>query len=371
MKVGTPKEIKKDEYRVGMTPAGVELLREAGHTVYVEKNAGQGTGIPDSDYKKAGAEILPTAKDVFEKSEMIIKVKEPLAPEFKLLREGHVLYTYLHLAGDIELTKKLLEIKIVGIAYETMEEEDGTLPLLVPMSEVAGRLAIHEGAKYIERPFGGAGILLGGVPGVLPAKVVILGGGVVGRNAAQVAAGIGADVIIVTRNAKTLRDHDLNIHGRVKTLKSNPWNIREVIKDADIVIGAILVTGATAPWLITNDMLKLMKKGSVLVDVSIDQGGCFETSKPTYHTDPVYEVDGIIHYCVANMPGCVPRTSTYALTNQTMTYAVKLANHGWKEACSQDRVLKTGLNVCNGKLTCKAVADSFNLPYIPPEEILR
>ncbi len=371
MKVGIPKEIKKDEYRVGMPPAGVELLIQAGHTVTVEKNAGQGTGIPDSDYEMVGAEILPTAEDVFEKSEMIIKIKEPLEPEFSLLREDQLLFTYLHLAGDIKLTKKLLDLKIVGIAYETMEEEDGTLPLLVPMSEVAGRLAIQEGAKYLERPFGGAGILLGGVPGVLPAKVVILGGGVVGRNAAQVGAGLGADVTIVTRNSKTLRDHDLILHGRVKTLKSNPWNIREAIKDADIVVGAVLVTGATAPWMITRDMLKLMKKGSVLVDVSIDQGGCFETSKPTYHSDPIYEVDGIVHYCVANMPGCVPRTSTYALTNQTMTYAVKLASEGWRQACSQNRVLITGLNVCKGKLTCKAVADSFNLPYTPPVEMLK
>ena len=371
MKVGIPKEIKEKEYRVGMTPAGVDLLKEAGHTVFVEKSAGLGTGISDSDYKSAGAEILPTAKDVFDKSEMIVKVKEPLEPEFGLFREGHLLFTYLHLAGDINLTKTLMDCKIVGIAYETMEEEDGTLPLLVPMSEVAGRLATQEGAKYLERPFGGSGILLGGVPGVLPAKVVVLGGGVVGRNAAQMAAGMGADVTIVTRNPKTLRDHDLVLHGRVKTLTSNPWNVREVIKDADVVIGAVLIMGATAPWIITKDMLKLMKKGSVLVDVSIDQGGCFETSKTTYHSDPIYEVDGIIHYCVANMPGCVPRTSTYALTNQTMGHAVKLATDGWKKACTESPLLKTGLNVCYGKLTCKPVADSFNMDYTPPEEVLK
>ncbi len=370
MKVGIPKEIKNNEYRVGMTPAGVEALVAAGHEVFVQKSAGEGTRIPDEDYVRAGAEILPAAKDVFDAADMIVKVKEPLEPEFPLFHRGQILFTYLHLAGDRELTDRVLGLGIVGIAYETMEREDGTLPLLVPMSEVAGRLATVEGAKYLQRTFGGRGIFLGGVPGVLPAKVLVLGGGVVGRHAAMMALGLGADVTLMTRNVNRLRDLDVTLHGRFKTLKMSPWNLREALKDADLVVGAVLVTGARTPWLIRREDLKLMKKGAVIVDVSIDQGGCCETSRPTTHAEPVYEVDGVIHYCVANMPGCVPLTSTYALTNETAPYALEIAEKGWKQACRDNYTIRTGLNVVGDKLTCKAVAEAFEMPYTPPEELL-
>jgi len=369
--IGIPKEIKNHEYRVGMPPSGVEVLVAAGHTVYVETKAGEGTGIPDKDFEVAGAKILPKAKDVFDKSEMIIKIKEPLDPEFSLLRKEQILFTYLHLAGDEKLTHRLLETNCIGIAYETMEDEKGELPLLVPMSEVAGRLAIVEGAKYMQKTFGGRGIFLGGVPGVKPAKVLILGAGVVGKHAAQMAVGLGAEVTIMTRNVDRLRELDLAYQGRLKTIKLTPWNIRDAVKDADLVICGILMTGAKAPWVITRDMLKTMKKGAVIVDVSIDQGGCCETSKPTSHSEPIYEVDGVIHYCVANMPGCVPRTSTFALTNETLPYALELANKGWKKACKESKMLRTGLNVCMGKLTCKPVADVFKIPYTPAEQLLK
>ena len=370
MIVGVPKEIKNNEYRVGMTPAGVEMLVKAGHTVFVQKSAGEGTGLADSEYEEAGAKILKTAADVFEKSEMIVKIKEPLEPEFPMLRKGQILFTYLHLAGDRELARKTLETGCVGIAYETMERRDGSLPLLVPMSEVAGRLATLEGAKYMQRTYGGRGIFLGGVPGTDLAQVLVLGAGIVGRHSMQMAVGLGAEVTIMTRNVNRLREIDAIYRGRVKTLKMTPWHIKEAVKNADLIIGSVLVTGAKAPWLITKDMLKTMRKGTVIVDVSIDQGGCVETSKPTTHSEPIFEVDGVIHYCVANMPGCVPRTSTFALTNETMPYGLEIAGKGWRKACQDNFTIRTGLNTCEGKLTYKPVADVFDMPYTPPEEVL-
>jgi alanine dehydrogenase len=371
MIIGIPREIKNHEYRVGMTPAGVELLVRAGHEVLIEKGAGVGSGFEDAQYTALGARLLDTPAEVFGRAEMIIKVKEPLDPEFPLLREGQVLFTYLHLAGSETLTKRLLPTKCVGIAYETMVDRNGRLPLLVPMSEVAGRLAIQEGAKYLERSFGGRGLLLGGVPGTEPAHIVIIGAGVVGRNAAQVAIGMGAQTTVMDTNLDVLRQLDLHFGGRLRTLKATPWNIRETITNADVVVGAVLHAGAKAPWVVTRDMLSTMKKGAVLVDVSIDQGGCFETSRPTTHSDPIFEVDGVVHYCVANMPGSVPRTSTVALTNATMNYAVDIATKGWVRACREDDTVKSGLNVCRGKLTCRPVAETFNLPLTPYEEVLK
>ena len=369
MIIGIPKEIKNHEYRVGIIPAGVELLVDTGHKVYVQTRAGEGPGIGDDEYKAAGAEILPTAEDVFNKAEMIIKIKEPVGPEFSMMRKGQIWFTYFHLAGDVELTKKTLETGVVGIAYETMEAENGSLPLLVPMSEVAGRLAIVEGAKYLQSTFGGRGIFLGGVPGTEPAKVVVLGAGIVGKHAAQMAVGLGAEVTIMTRTVNRLRALDEIYRGRIKTLKMTPFNIRESLKTAHLVVGSVLVTGDKAPWVISREMLKIMQKGTVIVDVSIDQGGCCETSKPTTHAEPIYQVDGIIHYCVANMPGCVPRTSTFALTNETIPFAVEIANKGWQQACKDNRTIYTGLNTVEGKLTYKPVADVFNIPYTPPEEV--
>ena len=370
MLIGIPKEIKNNEYRVGMTPAGVEVLIGEGHDVIVQETAGEGTGIPDSDYVKAGAKILGSAKEIFKKSDMIVKVKEPLEPEFPLLRRGQILFTYLHLAGDRKLTSKTLETGCIGIAYETMEREDHSLPLLAPMSEVAGRLAVIEGAKYLEHTYGGRGMLLGGVPGTEPARVLVLGAGVVGRQSMQMAVGLGADVTIMDININKLREIDAIYKGRVKTLKSTPWSNRQAVMQADLVVGSVLIPGAKTPWLIKKDMLKTMRKGSVIVDVAIDQGGCVETSKPTTHSNPVFEKEGIVHYCVANMPGCVPRTSTFALTNETLSYAVQIANKGWKQACKDSRIILTGLNACDGKLTYKPVADVFDMPYTPPEEVL-
>lgn len=370
MKVGVPKEIKDNEYRVGMTPSGVEQMVAEGHEVYIQKGAGEGSHIPDEDYTKAGAKILPDAKSVFETADMIVKIKEPLEPEFPLFKEGQILFTYLHLACSEELTKNVLATKVIGIAYETMEMDDGSLPLLVPMSEVAGRLATVEGAKFLQRTYGGRGMFLGGVPGVEPAKVVVLGAGVVARHAAMMAVGLGADVTMLTRNVNRLRDMEEKLHGRFKTLKLTPWNIRKMLPEADLVIGAVLITGGKAPWLVRREDLKMMKKGTVMVDVSIDQGGCFETSRPTSHSDPVYEVEGIIHYCVANMPGCVPLTSTYALTNETIKYAIEIANKGWRQAATESRIVRTGVNTVGDELTYKPVADAFGLPYTPIEEIL-
>jgi len=371
MIVGVPKEIKDNEYRVGILPGGVEALRGAGHKILIQKDAGMGVGISDEEYIEAGAETRETPQEIFDEAEMVIKIKEPLDPELGMLREGQVLFTYLHLAGDEALTRRVLEGKIIGIAYETIETDDGKLPLLTPMSEVAGRLAIQEGAKYLEKTYGGRGILLGGVAGVPPAKVVILGAGAVGINAAQMAVGMGAEVTVLEINSEKLRNVDLVFHGRVKTLKSNLWNIREAIRDADLVVTGVLITGAKAPCIITRDMLRPMKKGSVIVDVSIDQGGCCETSKVTFHSDPIYEVDGVIHYCVANMPGCVPLTSTFALTNETIPYGLEIADKGYKKALLGNRPLLRGLNVFKGKLTYKPVADVFDITYTPPEKALK
>ncbi|MDD5306830.1 MAG: alanine dehydrogenase [Deltaproteobacteria bacterium] len=370
MIVGILKEIKNHEYRVGMTPAGVEMLVSAGHSVLVETKAGEGPGIGDAEYKTVGAKIIDKASEIFAKSDMIIKVKEPLEPEFPMMRKGQLMFTYFHLAGDEKLTRRVLDTGVVGIAYETIEDSQGRLPLLVPMSEVAGRLSIIEGAKFLERPQGGRGILLGGVPGTEPANVLIIGAGVVGSNAAAMAVGMGANTTIMDKDINRLRELDRIYQGRLRTLKSNPWNVRKAVKHADLVVGSVLVAGAKAPWVVTRGMLSTMRKGSVMVDVAIDQGGCFETSHPTTHAEPVFEVDGIVHYCVANMPGCVPRTSTFALTNETIPYAVELANKGWKKACKENHGLLTGLNVCNGKLTCKPVADVFKMPYTPPSEVL-
>ncbi len=370
MIVGVPKEIKNNEYRVGQLPTGVKALVQAGHKVIVQKNAGAGVGMSDEEYVKAGAEIRETAKEIFDEAEMIIKIKEPVDPEFEMAKKGQLWFTYFHLAGDRALTEKTLKTGMVGIAYETIETDDHRLPLLIPMSEVAGRLSIQEGAKYLEKTYGGRGILLGGVSGVPPAKVVVLGAGIVGLNAMQMAVGMGADVTMVTRSTDKLRTIDLAYHGRVKTLKFNAWNVAEAIKDADMVVTGVLMAGDKAPWVISRAALKTMKKGSIIVDVSIDQGGCCETSKPTTHSDPVYEVEGILHYCVANMPGCVPLTSTYAITNETVPYAIKLANLGYKKACLEDRTLLRGLNALKGKLTYKPVADVFDMPYIPPEQAL-
>lgn len=370
MIVGVPKEIKEQEYRVGMTPAGVERLKSEGHDVLVEKGAGLGSAFEDEEYVQAGAELVDSADMVFQRAEMVVKVKEPLDPEFPRLRENQILFTYLHLASDENMTKSLLGTRCIGFAYETIETDDGSLPLLNPMSEVAGRLAIQCGAHFLERPHGGRGVMLGGVPGVMPGKVVILGAGIVGLNAAQMAMGLGADVTILTRNTDRLRRIDETYFGRIKSLKMTPQNVQEAVKDGDLIVGAVLITGDKAPKLITRNMLKTMKKGSVIVDVSIDQGGIAETSRPTYHSDPVYEIEGVIHYCVANMPGCVPRTSTLALTNETLPFAVELANKGWRKAMRDNMALARGLNVYLGKVTYKPVADLFKLPYLSIEEVV-
>ena len=365
MKIGVPKEIKNNENRVGMTPAGVKELVGRGHELYVQHTAGEGSGFSDEEYEKAGAKILPTIEDVYAIGEMIVKVKEPIEPEYKLVRKGQVLFTYFHFASDLALTEAMIKSGAVCIAYETVRDREGRLPLLIPMSEVAGRMSIQEGARFLEKPQGGRGILLGGVPGVKPAKVLVLGAGVVGRNAALMAAGLGADVTICDISLPTLRHCSEVMPKNVKTLYSSRHNIENELPTTDVVIGSVLIPGAKAPHLITKDMLPLMRKGSVLVDVAIDQGGSFETSKATTHSEPVYTVDGVVHYAVANIPGAVPFTSTLALTNATMPYAVKLANLGWIEACKQDPGLADGVNVVDGKVTFKAVAEAFNLEYTP------
>jgi alanine dehydrogenase len=370
MIVGIPREIKNHEYRVGMTPSGVELLVAAGHKVIVETEAGRGSGISDEEYTAVGALIQTSASAVFEQAEMVVKVKEPLTPELDMLKPGQILFTYLHLAGSENLTRRILDTGCIGIAYETMADTNGRLPLLVPMSEIAGRLSVQEGAKYLERAFGGRGRLLAGVPGVEPAEVLIIGAGIVGSNAARIAVGMGAEVTITDIDVSKLRTIDEFYSGRLHTLKSTPLNLRLAIQHADLIIGSVLVTGAKAPRVITRDMLKLMRQGTVLVDVAIDQGGCFETSRPTTHAEPIFELDGIIHYCVANMPGCVPRTSTFALTNATMGWAIEIANKGWKRACMDSNMIRTGLNVCEGKLVCRPVADAFGLPHTPIEAVL-
>ncbi len=365
MKIGIPKEIKNNENRVGATPAGVKELVGHGHTVYVQATAGEGSGFADEEYRKAGAEILPTIEDVYATADMIIKVKEPIEPEYKLIRKNQVLFTYFHFASERALLDAMLESGAVCIAYETVTDRDHRLPLLIPMSEVAGRMSIQEGARFLEKPQGGRGVLLGGVPGVAPAKVLVLGAGVVGRNAALMAAGLGADVTITDVNLNTLRHCAEVMPRNVKTLYSSRHNIEEALPTTDLVIGSVLVPGAKAPHLVTRDMVSLMRPGSVMVDVAIDQGGCFETSHPTTHSEPTFEVDGVIQYAVANIPGAVPYTSTLALTNATLPYALRIADMGWREACIKDPGLAEGVNVVDGKITYKAVAEAFDLPYTP------
>lgn len=365
MIIGIPKEIKNNENRVGATPAGVKELVAHGHEVYVQHTAGEGSGFPDSDYTAAGATILPTIEDVYAKAEMIIKVKEPIAPEYPLVRPGQVLFTYFHFACDLELTEAMLRSGATCIAYETVRSPQGTLPLLIPMSEVAGRMSVQEGARFLEKPQGGRGVLLGGVPGVKPARVLVLGAGVVGRNAALMAAGLGADVTITDISLPTLRHCADTMPANVKTLFSSAHNIEQELPHTDLVIGSVLVPGAKAPHLVTRSMIKLMKPGSVMVDVAIDQGGCFETSHPTTHSEPIFTVDGVTQYCVANIPGAVPFTSTLALTNATLPYALRIADLGWREACKADAGLADGVNVTEGKITFRAVAEAFGLPYTP------
>lgn len=371
MIVGVPKEIKPQENRVAITPAGVDALVRAGHKVLIEKGAGEGSGIYDEDYKQAGAEIMPSAESVWENSEMIVKVKEPLPSEYKYFKEGQVIFTYLHLAPEPELTKALMESKVVAIAYETVQKDDGSLPLLTPMSEVAGRLAIQEGAAFLEKFRGGKGVLLSGVPGVPPASIVIVGAGTVGTSALKRAVGMGARVTILDINVNKLRYLDDIYQGRIETLYSNRFNLLNAISKADLVIGAVLIPGAKAPKLVTEEMVRAMEPGSVIVDVAIDQGGCVETiDHPTTHAEPVFVKYGVIHYAVSNMPGAVPRTSTFALTNATLPYALELANKGWKKAIIENKALARGVNVLNGKITYKAVAEAHNLPYHPLEEVL-
>lgn len=362
MIIGVPKEIKNNENRVGMTPAGVKELISHGHTVFVQHTAGEGSGFADEEYEAAGATVLATIEDVYARAEMIVKVKEPIEPEYKLVRPGQLLFTYFHFACDRALTDAMMASGATCIAYETVRDRCGTLPLLIPMSEVAGRMSVQEGARFLEKPQGGKGILLGGVPGVKPAKVLILGGGVVGRNAALMAAGLGADVTITDISLPTLRHLSEVMPRNVKTLFSSRHNIEQELPTVDLVIGSVLIPGAKAPRLITADMLKLMRPGTVMVDVAIDQGGCFATSHPTTHSDPVYNVDGIVHYAVANIPGAVPFTSTLALTNATLPYTLRLADMGWREACKADPGLADGVNIVDGKITFKGVAEAWNLP---------
>jgi alanine dehydrogenase len=361
MLIGVPKEIKPDEYRVALTPAGAEMLTQAGHELVIEQGAGLGSGFTDDFYEEAGATILATADEVWAKAEMIMKVKEPISPEWPRMRSGQVIFTYFHFAADEDLTNAVIASGAIAIAYETVELPSRELPLLTPMSEVAGRMAVQEGAKYLEKPQGGLGVLLGGVPGVRPGKVVILGGGVVGTHAAKMAAGLGARVSIMDINLERLRYLDDVMPANVETLFSTRYAIRKQVEDADLIIGAVLIPGAKAPNLITREDLGLMREGTVICDVAIDQGGCVETMKPTTHHDPVYTVDGVIHYAVANMPGGVPRTSTLALTNATLPYAVALAGKGWQKACSDDAALKLGVNVVDGKVTYQGVADAFDM----------
>jgi alanine dehydrogenase len=370
MIVGLPKEIKDNEYRVGLTPAGVRALTDAGHRVVVERSAGDGSGFEDSLYERAGATMLETADQVWEQGEMIVKVKEPIAPEYPRMREGQLLFTYLHLAPDHELTKQLLERKVTGIAYETIKDRKGTLPLLTPMSEVAGRMAIQVGAHYLEKMSGGRGILLGGVPGVPAARVVIIGGGVVGTNAAKIAVGMGAHVTIIDNNLDRLRELDDIFLSKISTLASSAYMIHDAISEADLIVGAVLVPGAAAPRLVTKGMLKDVPNGAVIVDVAVDQGGCIETTHPTTHSNPTYYVEGVLHYCVANMPGAVPRTSTFALTNATLPYALKLANKGFIEAINSDPGLKEGVNTYAGRLTYEAVATAQEREYTSLDEML-
>ncbi|GAA0181840.1 alanine dehydrogenase [Clostridium sediminicola] len=365
MIVGIPKEIKNNENRVAITPAGVEGFVSAGHKVLIQQSAGIGSGILDQEFVQAGAEIVPTAKEVFDRSDMIMKVKEPLKEEYEYFKEGQILFTYLHLAPAYELTKALLDKKVVGIAYETIELEDRSLPLLIPMSEVAGRMSVQVGAHFLEKHEGGRGILLGGVPGVSPAEVVIIGGGIVGTNAAKMAIGMGAKVTVLDKSAKRLAYLDDLFSGRVSTIMSNSYNIAELVQKADLLIGAVLVTGAKAPRLVTEEMVNTMKEGAVIVDVAIDQGGSIETiDRITTHDNPTYVNHGVLHYAVANMPGAVARTSTFALTNVTLPYALDIANKGYEKALREDEALAKGLNVIDGKVAYEAVAKAHNLEFI-------
>jgi len=370
MIVGILKEIKAEENRVCMTPSGVEVMLQNGNTLLVEKDAGKGSGFEDAAYAEAGAEIVDTPKEIFDRSDMVMHVKEPLPAEYDLIREGQIVFTYLHLAAAEELTNVLMKSNSINIAYETIQKADGSLPLLTPMSEVAGRMAIQQGAKYLEMAQGGHGVLLGGVPGVDPGNVVIIGGGIVGINAAKMACGLGAKVYVLDMNLDRLRYLSDVMPSNCFLLMSSPATIRDLIPSADVVVGAVLIPGAKAPRLVTRAMLKTMKPGSILVDVAIDQGGCFETSKPTTHGDPIYMVDGVVHYCVANMPGAVPKTSTMALTNATLPYAVEIANKGWKKAMRENPEIKLGANVVKGKVTYKGVADALGLEYEPIDSIL-
>jgi alanine dehydrogenase len=365
MIIGVPTEVKDHETRVGLVPSAVIALREAGHRVLVQAGAGLGSSIPDKDYAEAGAELLAEAAEVWGKADLVIKVKEPQPSEYGHLRPNLILFTYLHLAPLPELTDRLLASKVAAIAYETIREKDGSLPLLTPMSEVAGRLAVQIGAVYLEAPHGGRGVLLGGVPGVAPGNVVILGGGVVGTNAAKMALGLGANVSIIDRSLPRLRELDDIFGGRATTLASNVWTVREALRQADLVVGSVLVPGASAPKVVRREMVSKMKPGAVMVDVAIDQGGCFETSHPTTHTDPIYFVDGVLHYCVTNMPAAVPHTSTFALTNATAPYLLEIANKGFEKAIQSNAAIREGVNTYQGKVTFKGVAESLGRPYTP------
>lgn len=371
MIIGTPKEIKEDEYRVALVPAGVEQLREAGHRVMIERSAGMGTGVSDGEYRRAGAEVVETAEDIYRSADLIVKVKEPLPQEYPFIRPRQIIFTYFHFAASEELTRAMIKTGAICVAYETIRLSDGSLPLLTPMSDIAGRMAVQEGAKYLERQMEGRGILLAGVPGVPPAHVTILGGGVAGSNAAKVAAGMGANVTILDINLDRLRYLDDIMPKNVTTLYSNAHTIREELRRADLLIGAVLVRGARAPTLVTRGMLKLMKPGAVIVDVAVDQGGCVETIRPTTHSQATYIVDGIVHYGVTNMPGAVPGTSTYALTNETLPYVVQLANNGYPKAMLDDPALKAGLNIVNGKVVLPEIAEQFGLSHTPVEDVLQ
>lgn len=370
MIIGVPKEIKNNENRVGLTPAGVAEFRKAGHEVYIQKSAGEGSGFEDDDYVNAGAKILDTMLEVYQIAEMIVKVKEPVEVEYEMVKPDQLIFTYFHFASSETLTHAMIARKGICLAYETVEKNDRSLPLLVPMSEVAGRMAVQEGAKYLEKPLKGRGILLGGVPGVKPANVLILGGGIVGTQAAKMASGLGANVTIMDVSLNRLRQLSDILPANCFTVVSNEYNIRDQIRNCELIIGAVLIPGAKAPHLITRDMLKTMKPGTVLIDVAVDQGGCIETCRPTTHENPTYIIDNIVHYCVANMPGAVPYTSTLALTNATLPYALQLANKGWKKACADNLELKLGLNVVSGKVVYKGVSDAWNLEYTPVDQVL-
>jgi len=370
MIIGVPKEIKSQENRVALVPAGAQQFVDQGHKVLVETQAGVGSGFDDQQYIEAGAEIVDTPEEVYTHADMIMKVKEPIGPEYKLVREGQIVFTFFHFAASRELTEAMLNSRCVGIAYETVQKPDRSLPLLIPMSEVAGRMAPQEGAKYLERTHGGRGVLLGGVPGTDPADVIVIGGGVVGTNAAKIAAGFGARVTILDVDLFRLRYLDDVMPRNTTTMMSNPYTIKKATLKADLIVGAVLIPGAKAPNLITREMLKDMKDGAVVVDISVDQGGCIETCKPTTHDNPTYVIDGVVHYCVANMPGAVPVTSTVALTNATLPYALEIANRGYEDAIRYNDEIKWGLNVLDGKVTYKGVAEAFDMDYYPPDDLL-